>query len=149
AEVDAARATLAMRQSELAEMEKSFQEEVDQQQAKLHHAQAELAFRQGKLERSRSLGSSVSKELFEEDSSLAAKAGASVREHQAALRMLTQGARQMKTEQARSRAAAGAAELARLEEQFDRHTMKAPFDGWVSAEHTEVGQWVQQGDPVA
>ena len=44
---------------------------------------------------------------FEEDSSLAyPRPSASVREHQAALRMLTQGARQMKTEQARARVAA-------------------------------------------
>jgi RND family efflux transporter MFP subunit len=130
-------------------MEKSYQEEVDQAQAKLTQAQAELAFRQAKMERSRTLGTSVARELFEEDSSLASKASASVREHQAALRMLTQGARQMKTEQARARVAAQHAELQRLEEQYDRHTLKAPFDGWVSAEHTEVGQWVQQGDPVA
>jgi RND family efflux transporter MFP subunit len=27
--------------------------------------------------------------------------------------------------------------------------MFAPFDGYVSAEHAEVGQWVMQGDPVA
>jgi multidrug resistance efflux pump len=27
--------------------------------------------------------------------------------------------------------------------------MKAPFDGWISAEHTEIGQWVMPGDPVA
>jgi RND family efflux transporter MFP subunit len=149
AEVDAARAMLIVRQAELAEMEKSFQEEVDQGQAKLAVAQAELAFRLGKLQRSKSLGSSVSRELYEEDSSLAAKAEASVHEHQASVRMLTQGARQMKTEQARARVSAQLAELQRLEEQFDRHTMKAPFDGWVSAEKTEVGQWVMQGDPVA
>src|SRR6476660_7375975 len=42
AEADAARATLAMRQAELSEMEKSYQEEVDQEQAKLSHAQSEL-----------------------------------------------------------------------------------------------------------
>src|ERR1041384_392905 len=35
AEVDAARATLTMRQAELAEMEKSYQDEVEQEQAKL------------------------------------------------------------------------------------------------------------------
>ncbi|HEY2415935.1 MAG TPA: efflux RND transporter periplasmic adaptor subunit [Pirellulaceae bacterium] len=149
AEVDSARANLVMRQAELAEMEKSFQEEVDQGQAKLAVAQAELAFRLGKLQRSKSLGTSVSRELYEEDSSLASKADASVHEHQAAVRMLTQGARQMKTEQARARVSAQLAELQRLEEQFDRHTMKAPFDGWVSAERTEIGQWVMQGDPVA
>src|SRR5207253_6570302 len=79
----------------------------------------------------------------------ASKADASVHEHQAALRVLTQGPRQLKTEQARSRVAAQQAELSRLEAQFDRHTMKAPFDGWVSAEHTEIGQWVMQGDPIA
>jgi RND family efflux transporter MFP subunit len=149
AEVDTARATLVMRQAELAELEQSYQEEVDQGQAKLLQAQAELAFRQGKVQRSRSLGTSVSRELFEEDSSLASKAEASVREHQAAVRMLTQGARQMKTEQARARMTAQQAELQRLEEQFERHTMKAPFDGWISAEHTEIGQWLMQGDPVA
>jgi RND family efflux transporter MFP subunit len=149
AEVDSARANLVMRQAELAELEKSFQEEVDQGQAKLAVAQAELAFRLGKLQRSKSLGTSVSRELYEEDSSLASKADASVHEHQAAVRMLTQGARQMKTEQARARVSAQLAELQRLEEQFDRHTMRAPFDGWVSAEKTEIGQWVMQGDPVA
>ncbi len=149
AEVDAARATLTMRQAELAEMEKSHQDEIDQEQAKLANAQAELAYRQAKMLRSRSLGTSIAKELYEEDSAAAQKADASVHEHQAALRILTQGPRQMKTEQARARLTAAQAELARLEEQFDRHTMKAPFDGWVSAEHTEIGQWVMQGDPVA
>ncbi len=149
AELDAAQATLTMRQAELAELEKSHQDEIEQETAKLTQSQADLAYRQAKMERSRSLGSSVAKELFEEDSSLATKAAASVREHQAALRMLTQGARHMKTEQGRARVAAQQAEVARLEEQFDRHTMKAPFDGWISAEHTEVGQWVMQGDPVA
>src|SRR5207247_5582845 len=42
AEVDAGRATLTMRQAELAEMEKSHQDEIDQEQAKLANAQAEL-----------------------------------------------------------------------------------------------------------
>jgi multidrug efflux pump subunit AcrA (membrane-fusion protein) len=149
AEVDAARATLTMRQAELSEMEKSHQDEIDQEQAKLANAQAELAFRQTKMLRSRSLGTSIAKELYEEDAAAAQKADASVHEHQAALRMLTQGPRQLKTEQARARMTGAQAELSRLEEQFDRHTMKAPFDGWVSAEHTEIGQWVMQGDPVA
>jgi RND family efflux transporter MFP subunit len=149
AEVDAARATLTMRQAELSEMEKSHQDEIDQEQAKLATAQAELSFRQAKMLRSRSLGTSIAKELYEEDAAASQKADGSVHEHQAALRMLTQGPRQLKTEQARARMTAAQAELARLEEQFDRHTMKAPFDGWVAAEHTEIGQWVMQGDPVA
>ncbi|MBW8885836.1 MAG: hypothetical protein JF612_13905, partial [Planctomycetia bacterium] len=106
-------------------MEKSHQDEIDQEQAKLANAQAELAFRQTKMLRSRSLGTSIAKELYEEDAAAAQKADASVHEHQAALRMLTQGPRQLKTEQARARMTGAQAELSRLEEQFDRHTMKA------------------------
>jgi multidrug efflux pump subunit AcrA (membrane-fusion protein) len=149
AELNAAKGQLAVRQAELAEMEKSYQEEMEQAAAKLANAQAQLEFRQAKMQRSRSLGTAVSRELFEEDSALAAQATASVREAQAAYRMFTGGVRQMKTEQARAWVAAQTAEVQRLEEQFDRHTMKAPFDGWVSAEHTEIGQWLMQGDPVA
>jgi RND family efflux transporter MFP subunit len=149
AELDAAKAQLAVRQSELKELETSFQDEIEQAQAKLSLAEANLTYRRAKLARSKSLGPSVAKELLEEDSSLAAQAAASVLEAQAALRLLTGGARQQKTEQARASAEAQAAEVARLTEQFERHTMYAPFDGFVSAEHTEVGQWVMQGDPVA
>ena len=149
AELNAAKGQLHVRQAELAEMEKSYQEELEQAIARLANAQAQLAFRQAKQERSRSLGTSVSRELFEEDSALATQAAATVKEAQAAYRMFTGGARQMKTEQARAWVEAQSAEVQRLEEQFERHTMKAPFDGWVSAERTEIGQWVMQGDPVA
>ena len=149
AELDAAKATLLVREAELKELETSFQDEVDQAQAKVSLAEANLDYRRAKLERSKKLGPSVARELLEEDSSLAAQANASVLEAQATLRLLTGGARQQKTEQARANAEAQAAEVQRLTEQFERHTMFAPFDGFVSAEHTEVGQWVMQGDPVA
>ena len=149
AELNAAKALLDVRQAELKELETSFQDEVDQAQAKLSLAEANLTYRRAKLERSKSLGPSVARELLEEDSSLAAQAAASVLEAQAALRLLTGGARQQKTEQARASAEAQAAEVERLTEQFERHTMYAPFDGFVTAEQTEVGQWVMQGDAVA
>ena len=35
-----------------------------------------------------------------------------------------------------------------LEDRLSEHTILAPFDGYVTAEHTEVGQWVGRGDPV-
>jgi RND family efflux transporter MFP subunit len=149
AELDAAKGQLLVRESELGWMEKSHREEIEQSQAKYARAQAQLSFRQAKLDRSKALTTSVSRELYEEDSSLAAQATAELREAQSALRMLTEGARQMKTEQARGWVEAQRAEVQRLQEQFDRHTLFAPFDGYVSAEHTEVGQWVMQGDPVA
>lgn len=151
AELDAAKGLLAVRQAELSELEKAYHEEMDQCQAKLAHAQAVLDFRKSKRDRSVELGSrgAVSQELLQEDTSFFRQSEAMLQEAQAALRMFTGGAKQMKIEQARAAVAAQQAEVQRLQEQFERHTMFAPFDGWVSAEHTEVGQWIMQGDPAA
>jgi RND family efflux transporter MFP subunit len=50
---------------------------------------------------------------------------------------------------------ANSAKLSQLEAQIDSHAydlarskIVAPFDGYVTAEHTEVGQWIQVGGPV-
>jgi len=149
AELDAAKGSLAMRQAELTELEKSLKDEIEQATAKRDNAEAQFTFRQGKVGRSRALGTSIAPEILEEDTSLAIQAAATLREARAALRMLTEGPREQKTLQAKARMDAQAAEVQRLTEQFERHTMFAPFDGFVSAEHTEIGQWVMQGDPVA
>jgi HlyD family secretion protein len=151
AELDAAKGLLAVRAAELTEMEKSYLEEMKQAEAKLKHAKAVLLFRELKTSRSTDLRSkeAVSQELLDEDLSFLDQASANLSDAEAALRMFTGGARQMKIEQARASVAAQQAEVQRLQEQFERHTMFAPFDGWVSAEHTEVGQWIMQGDAAA
>ena len=41
-----------------------------------------------------------------------------------------------------------AEEVRRLEDELAEHTVVAPFSGYVTAEHTEVGQWVAAGSPV-
>jgi RND family efflux transporter MFP subunit len=149
AEVDAAKGELAVRQAELAELDKSLQDEIEQATAKVDIAEANLTFRKGKVDRAKALANSISRELLEEESAMAIQAAGSLREARATLRLLTEGARDQKTLQAKARVDAAAAEVQRLTEQFERHTMFAPFDGFVSAEHTEIGQWVMQGDPVA
>lgn len=40
------------------------------------------------------------------------------------------------------------AEIRRQEERIDRHRVLAPFAGVVSRRHVEVGEWVENGDPV-
>ncbi|MFQ5696609.1 MAG: efflux RND transporter periplasmic adaptor subunit, partial [Terriglobia bacterium] len=40
------------------------------------------------------------------------------------------------------------ADIARLNDDIDRSTIRAPFPGVVTAERTEVGQWLAVGDPV-
>ena len=149
AEVNAAKAELRVRQVALAELEKSFEDEVEQGRAKLKLAEANRDYRRAKRDRSLSLGTAISKEVLDEDIALATQADASVIEAAATLRLLEGGAREMKTEQARARVEVQQAEVERLSEQLERHTMFAPFDGFVTAEHAEVGQWVMQGDPVA
>jgi RND family efflux transporter MFP subunit len=149
AELDAAKGDLAVRQAELAELEKSLQDEIEQATAKVEIAEANLTFRKAKVERAKALGRSVSQEVYEEEAAAALQAAGLLREAKATLRLLTEGARDQKTLQARARVQAQTAEVQRLTEQFERHTMFAPFDGFISAEHTEIGQWVMQGDPVA
>ena len=149
AEVNAAQAELRAGQAALSELEKSFVDEVEQGRAKLKLAEANRDYRRAKRDRAMALGAAVSKEVRDEDIALATQADASVLEAAAALRLLEGGAREQKTEQARARVEMQEAEVERLTEQLERHTMFAPFDGYVSAEHAEVGQWVMQGDPVA
>lgn len=38
--------------------------------------------------------------------------------------------------------------IARIEDDIAEHTILAPFDGYVTEEYTEVGQWIAKGDPV-
>ncbi len=166
AEKKAAEAELRLRKAELAELADSWGDKVKHAQAKLASAQAMLAFRESKRERGKTLGPSATREELEENIALASQTQALVEEAITAVRLLTRGPNQQlepghKNEAEMTAAATWtyalgeakiavqAAEVERLTEQFDRHTMFAPFDGYVTAELTEVGQWVMQGDPVA
>jgi membrane fusion protein (multidrug efflux system) len=41
------------------------------------------------------------------------------------------------------------AEVARLEDKIQRMTIAAPFTGYITEQHTEVGEWLNPGTPVA
>jgi len=166
AEKKAAEAELKLRKAELSELADSWGNKVKQAKAKLASAQAMLQFREAKKERGRTLGTSAAREELEENIAMVSQSQALLEEAITAVRLLTQGPNQQMqpgqkneaemTAQATWTYALGeakidvqAAEVERLTEQYERHTMFAPFDGYVSAEMTEVGQWVMQGDPVA
>jgi len=40
------------------------------------------------------------------------------------------------------------AEIRLVQEQLSKATIRAPFAGWITKEHTEIGQWVEEGGPV-
>ncbi len=63
--------------------------------------------------------------------------------------LVVKGPRKEQIAQARAQVAIRKAVANRLADQLKKHTIRTPFNGFVSAEHTEVGQWVSQGELVA
>ena len=59
------------------------------------------------------------------------------------------GPRAERVAQAKARLQVQEAEVRRLTDDLERHTIRAPFTGFVTSEHTEVGQWLGKGAPVA
>ncbi|MEX2185381.1 MAG: efflux RND transporter periplasmic adaptor subunit [Pirellulales bacterium] len=58
------------------------------------------------------------------------------------------GPRQEQIDQATARAKAAEYDVERLRDMMAKYTIRAPFDGYISAEHTEVGEWVNKGAPI-
>ncbi len=63
--------------------------------------------------------------------------------------LAVRGPREERIAQAEARKEMQVALVEQLEDQIARHTIIAPFDGFIVAENTEVGQWASQGDPIA
>ncbi len=40
------------------------------------------------------------------------------------------------------------AEIRRVRDRIKKSSIVAPFDGWIIEEHTEIGQWLEEGGPV-
>lgn len=150
AEVNHAKAELRARQAELQELENgSRPEELEQARAALEEAEAARQMRFANKERTEALGVAATRRQLDEDQSLAKQSDAAFRNAKATLALLEVGPRKEKIAQAKALVDAQSAEVERLSEQLNRHTMFAPFDGYVTSEFTEVGHWLMQGDPVA
>jgi multidrug efflux pump subunit AcrA (membrane-fusion protein) len=149
AEVAAAQADLAARRAELLELKNGTRpEEILQAEARTAMAEANLSFRRLVLNRNRTAGAGVSPHDLDESIALYNQAEASIREAKATLKLLRDGPRQEKIAFAQARVDAQSAEVQRLQEQLERHTIYAPFDGYIAAEHADVGQWLLQGAPL-
>ncbi len=57
------------------------------------------------------------------------------------------GPRIEKIKQEKANLAAAEAKVLIIEDQIDRARVRAPFDGFVIKKETEVGQWLEKGDP--
>ena len=123
---------------------------IDEARASLASAEAEVVFRAWKLESAKGLydrGSSTEDDLKEATYNLD-NARARVRRLKALLSLAEKGPRKERIVQGRARLLQLQHEAKELEEQLTKHIIRAPFAGYVVEEHTEVGEWLAQGDPV-
>lgn len=152
-DIAAARAELELHKYELAELENgSRQEEKDQAQAKIRSAEAMLRFAEAKFKRTRHLaenGNVASQQELEEALSAAELGRANVAEATAAAALVAQGPRKERILQARAKVQAQQELINRMLDELERHTIRSPFDGYVVAEHTEVGEWLAKNALVA
>lgn len=151
-EVENARALLELRQQELLELENGARpEDIEEARARATKSKALMDYGHAKFKRLQLLfdqGRASSRDEVEESQSQSLAMESAYKEANAAYDRLVNGARKEHVAQARARLKAQADEVARLEDILSKYTIRAPFDGYVVAKHTEVGAWVNPGTPV-
>ena len=151
-EVAAAKAEMDLRGHELAELENgSRPEEIAQANAARGRARALATYADARLQRLKSLyerGTSTSQEEMEEAVSLSTAAQQTLAEAESAYQLTVEGPRPEKILQAKAQLELARANHERLQDIYKKYTVRAPFDGYVTAELTEVGEWLSRGDPV-
>jgi RND family efflux transporter MFP subunit len=149
---DGAAAELERRRQVLAELKAgSRPEEIDQARAEVAGFEARRDYARGRLARLSRLaerGTSTVDEVQDAQTELRA-IEAQLRGSRAALALAEAGPRQEQVAQAVAAVATQEAEVERIDDQLAKHTIRAPFDGWVVERFTEAGQWVARGGLVA
>lgn len=152
-ELAAAEAELDLRRSQLEELQNgSRPEEVEQARARAAAEKLRRQFLIARRDRLRAVfddRGAVSEDEFEEAVSAAAQAEEAYRDAAAAYKMAADGPRREVIAQAQAEVAMQEAVVENLSDRIKKHTIITRFAGYVSAEHTEIGAWANQGDPVA
>jgi HlyD family secretion protein len=146
-----ARARLGSLQAQLEELENGTREEVVRQlAAQVEEAQAMLEkweFERQRVAQLFERNQSSAKEKHDTEMEyLAAKQRLS--QSQAAYEIAVNGPRKEEISRARYDVAAQEAVVRRLERDFEKTKIRAPFDGFVVAKRTEVGEWIDAGGAV-
>lgn len=126
-------------------------EEIEQARATVAGFEARLSYAKDRLARLARLaerGTSTADELNDAQTELRA-VEAQLRGSRAALELVETGPRKEQIAQAAAAAAVQEAEVQRIDDQLAKHTIRAPFSGWVVERFTEKGQWVARGGLIA
>ncbi len=151
AEVAAAEAQLDLRKQELAEMQNGTRkEELEAAVAREDAAKAVAEYAMNKFRRVEGLAKrgQANEGEVEEAMSNANQLQKLFIAAKAARELAEAGPRAEQIAQAKAREATAMHELERLRDMMSKYTVRAPFDGYVTAEHTEIGAWVNKADPV-
>lgn len=145
----AAGAELQVRTNARDQLIESLPSEIDQAHARMKAAEALMTFTGTRLKRSRELTKrkAISDDELEQVVSAALAGQEKYRETKLAWE-LARAVREDKLHQAEAQVAVQRQELLRLQDAIKEHTIRAPFAGYVTKEHTEVGQWIAKGGPV-
>jgi multidrug efflux pump subunit AcrA (membrane-fusion protein) len=147
----AARSALEQARQELLELERgSRPEEIEEARAVWQRAEAEHANAQREADRRKDLYEQqvIAIEQYQIAATNATAAQERVLEARAIYERIKTGPRQERIDQAKAQVRAKEAAVESLEDKLARTAIAAPFSGIVVKEHTEVGQWLSQGDPV-
>ena len=152
-QIVAAQAELRFREEELRELSNGWRkEEIEQAAARMEAARSRREFTTQRLKRTMALfekGQVGTRDQMEEDSSSAVTAQQTYEAERLGHELMKQGPRVEKLEQSKARVAEQTALVQQLQDQLKKHTMIAPFDGYIVAERTEIGEWVTRGQIVA
>lgn len=145
-------AELDRRREVLAELKAgSRPEEIEQSRASVAGFEARLAYARGRVARLARLaerGTSTVDELQDAQTELQ-QIEAQLRGSRAALALAEAGPRKEQVAQAAAAVAVQEAAIERIDDQLGKHTIRAPFTGWVIERFTEKGQWLARGGLVA
>lgn len=89
----------------------------------------------------------LSLDEFDKAEAQAQGARAELQERQSMLNELVAGPRAEKIKQEEANLKAAEARIRMIQDNINRATLFAPFNGYIIKKETEVGQWLEQGDP--
>ncbi len=150
-ELAAAEAELDLYKHQMAELQNGARpEEIAEAQANLMGAKAAMESAAKSLRRIKSLVESRATSASDLD---VARERAEFTRHshsasEALLERIQQGARTEQIAQAAARVELQSQRINLINDRIGKFTIRAPFDGYVAEEYTEVGAWMSQGDPV-
>ena len=148
-ELEVAKVELRLLSYELERLNVALPKELEQAKARMSAAEALKDFTKARLGRSEplSIDEMISKDELGEILS-AATAALKLFEERTIGWELADATFQIDINRAEARLKAQEERISRIQDDIAEHTVRAPFDGYVTEEHSEVGQWIAKGDPI-